>query len=319
MTVAQRGLRALLAAWAAAMSLAGQAAFSAAYQEAEQLRLGEGSDPGALRDAYSEALEEFVRLPPAQAETATWLPSGAFCAYLAGRPELAVSLFEKSIAAGNCDAFHAEYLLLAQLDAGRHVELLRRARELAEGFPEAVDRVLIVGGGLTQARAWLVADGWLRRGDAEAGLWVFRQLARGADDHPDALANLGLALRHVGRETEAEAVYRRALAAAPDDPSLWNDLGLLFKGAGRTGEAEQALLRSRQLESEPPTGAATTNLVWLGLRTGRRPLAHPEVALAALLAERPDAELARRAYLEVLGLSATPFPASVPDKGEKDR
>ena len=282
------------------------------------MRLGGGAEPGEVRSAYDGALALYLRLSPEVGRSADWLPSGAFCAYLAGRFEMAADLFAASMDVGHRDAFHAEYLLRAQLAAGQHDPLLRSARRLTAGFAAEVDRVLIEEGGLRRAKAWVVADSWLRRGDTEAGLWVFGQLVRASGDHPDALANLALALRHVGREDAAEEAYRRALARAPRDALLWNDLGLLWKGAGRDDEARTALVRSRELEPQPPTGAATTNLAGLGLRSGRHSLPDPAEALATLLAQRPEAELARRAYLDVLIRQAPRFQGSAPDKGERD-
>lgn len=310
-------MRTVLCALVLCVPGAGQEDFRATYQRAEELRAGGVASAEAIQAAYRAALEEFHRMPAARRADPSWLPSGAFCAWQAGLWSTAAELFAGSMKAGNRDAFNAGFLLRSQLEAGQHDALLRSARELAPVFGDEVDRVLIEEGAMQRARAWIVGDAWLRSGDTEAGLWVFRTLARAVGEHPDALANLALALRHAGLEQESEATYRRALSKTPDDASLWNDLGLLFKGAGRFDEAEQALRRSRSLEISPKTGAATTNLAVLALRTGQRGLSRPARALAVVLTERPDAGLARRAYLTTL--TRTRFPTSIPDMGGRRR
>ena len=63
----------------------------------------------------------------------------------------------------------------------------------------------------------------------------------------------------------------------------------------------------------------STNLVGLGLRTGRHALPSPAAALATVLAERPEAGLARRAYLNVLARTVPPFPTSSPDRRGRPR
>jgi tetratricopeptide (TPR) repeat protein len=289
-----------------------QEGFKEAYARAEELRASGPAKPA--REAYRQALRAFLRLPAPVRGDPGWLRPGAFCAFQSGEHALAVDLFEESMRAGNQDAFHAEHLLRAQLGAGLHGEMLHSARDLEPRFPAAVRRVLVDDDGLGQAQAWLIADRWLRSGGTEDGLWVFRYLARASGDHPHALANLALALRHLGREQECEATYRRALEGAPDDASIWNDFGLFLKGAGRLREAVEVLVRSRGLEARLPTGPATTNLALLGLRTGNHALASPAIALAAVLERRPGAAMARRAYLDVLTVTAPPFPSSAPDR-----
>ena len=294
-----------------------QQEFQAGYRAAEELRATEGASPAAIQEAYRRALSAFERLPEGVRQDPGWLPSGAFCAWQAAEFDRAAELFDRSMAAGNHDSFHASYLLRSLLAAGHPERFLRRARALEADFTADVSGVLIGEGGLNRARAWLVGERWLRAGASDDGLWVFASLARASEDHPDALANLALSQRHVGREEEAEATYRRAIDQAPSDPALWNDLGLLYKGAGRLDDALRALQKSRSLEDAPRSGAATTNLIYIGLRTDVETVSDPAQALQVLLRARPDAGLARRGYLMIL--ARTRFPTSDPDTGPRHR
>jgi hypothetical protein len=106
------------------------------------------------------------------------------------------------------------------------------------------------------------------------------------------------------------------LKAAPSDPVLWNDLGLLWKGAGRLADAVEAFAQSRRSEPAPKSGPATTNLALLALRGVAVPLADPVQALGVVLAEHPDAALARRACLDLVVARAArrgAFAAAAPD------
>jgi predicted O-linked N-acetylglucosamine transferase (SPINDLY family) len=75
---------------------------------------------------------------------------------------------------------------------------------------------------------------------------------------PEALSNLGLALKDLGRPDAAVARYEQALALKPDVPEVLSNLGLALKDLGRLGEA---IARYRQaLALRPNYPEALSNL-----------------------------------------------------------
>lgn len=293
------------AAWLAALcfgQLAAQESFAEAYAAAEELRAN-GAGEARLRQAYGRAADLFGAAPAEHRDDPGWLPAAAYSAWMAHRSGEAADLFAQSWETGNRDAFHAEHLLRSLWASDRRDGLLSQARTLEQQFPQIVRAILVDEGALHAVAAWEIGGHWLRQGQTDLGLWVFERLVDAGGRHPTSLANLALALRQVGRETESEATYREALTAAPDDAALWNDFGLFYKGAGRNEEAAAAFAESRRKEQEP-TGPATVNLLVLsnaGFRVA--PVAWP-TAISQVLAERPTAALARRACLDAIGREA---------------
>ena len=304
-----------------AASARAQPELQAAYAAAERLRLSETAATDAVAAAYGEALDLFLRLARDNPDREAWRPAGAFCAFQAGDFERAADLFGAVVEAGSRSEFDVGYLLRSQSRAGRAEALVTAALRFEPVLPAVVRQVLINEGALVRGGGLQVADRWLRHGDRARSLWVFRYQAEYGGQSALDLANLALALRHLGEVAESEATYRRALQVAPDDAILWNDLGLLLKGAGRTADAARALLESRRREAPPNTGPATTNLVLLGQRTGRHTLPDAAEALARVLAERPAAALARRAYLDALAARrfSSLRPAASPDRRSPSR
>jgi predicted O-linked N-acetylglucosamine transferase (SPINDLY family) len=77
----------------------------------------------------------------------------------------------------------------------------------------------------------------LQRGDfAEGARWL-EVAARAAPDIPEIHANLGHALRALGRIDEASAALERAIALRPAYPIALNNLGLVRRAQGRLDEA----------------------------------------------------------------------------------
>ncbi|MEM7199311.1 MAG: hypothetical protein AAF628_03535 [Planctomycetota bacterium] len=286
-----------LAAVATLVAPRAQDDFRSAYVAAEQLRL-DGAAAAAVSDAYARALDAFLAIAPGADEYNAWLPSGAFTAYCAGAFERAAALFEESMQRGNDDAFHAEHLLRALLAAGRAEPALRAAELLHPRHAAAVLRVVREPGALQQLDAMRQADAWLRDGDTERALWVFRLVAQATAEQPIAVGNLALALRHVGQVAESADLYRQALEAAPNDVILRNDYGLLRKGLGALAAARGILAQSRASETEPGRGPATTNLAVLALR-GEGAIPEARAQVSAALALRPDAAFLRRCALEL--------------------
>ena len=291
-------MRVLLAALVLALGAGAQVSFAERYAAAEQLRAAAGADPAAVRRAYRDALQAFAQEAPAGAALKATLPSAAFSEFQAGEAEAAAELFAESRAAGNRDAFHAEWGIWSLAQSGRGADAIRLAFAERETFAAEVARALAGNFAVVLP----AADRRLRAGEPELGLFVFRAISSHGGDDPLALANLALALRHAGDLAAAEATYRRALAAAPNDSQIWNDLGLLQKGAGRRDDAIATLRRSVAVDPEPAGCAALMNLALLGVGAERAGFETPSLALARRLELHPDAGggFGRRLALDAL-------------------
>lgn len=101
-----------------------------------------------------------------------------------------------------------------------------------------------------------------------------------------AYGNLGVALRRLGRDAEAEAAYRNGLGIDPDEPGLLNNLGIALQDRGDHDGAGRC--QRRMLALRPADAAAWLNLA-LGAQHGMRPRA---AAAAARRAIRIDPGLA---------------------------
>jgi tetratricopeptide (TPR) repeat protein len=304
--------------WLAACSVSAQD-FAALYRSAEEARRA-GGDPAAVRAAYAAAVAAFARvLAPARAAT---LPAAAFAALQAGDAARAATWIAESVAHGADDAMHAEIQVQALALSGQARAAVDAVFTWTRQHADAVVRALRAVQGQAAGALCEAAETALRQGQTEVGLTTFTQLAAAAERHPVALGNLALALRHVGRVDEAEAIYREALGKAPEDADLWNDLGLLCKGQRRDAEATAAFHKSLACETQrPPSGPATSNLVTM-VRAGRAgayadQLPETTAALAGVLARFPQAGMARHLLLaEVLDAA---FPAARTDSRAKKR
>ncbi len=295
--------------------------FATLYRAAEDARLAAQNDAAHVASAYAAALRAFDAIPTETPERGAALPAAASAALRAGAAQRAVTLIGQSVALGGDDALHAEVQVTALVMAEQARAAVAAIAVWAARQPAAVERALDAvrqqhSGALCEA-----AETALREGKTDVGLLTFSLLAKVSGRHPVALANLALALRHVGREAEAEAHYREAIAAAPSDHELWNDLGLLLKGLRRDQEAVAAFVKSRALETEKaPSGPATSNLVTM-IRAGRAPDSAASIdagaALAAVLARFPAAGMAR--HLLLRDLLASPFPTGRTDSDAPKR
>ena len=310
-------MRAAFAALALLAAARAQEDFAGRYAAAQELR-ERGASAAEVRAAYLEALRAFEAEAPAGAARKAALPGAAFSAFQAGEFEAAWGLFGESRAAGNRDAFHAEFGIWALARDGRGADAVQLAWELREAFPQEVGRALAANAGVVLP----AADRRLRAGDTEQGLFVVRAIAAATGDSPAALSNLALALRHAGDLEAAVATYRRALAATPNDSLLWNDLGLLLKGAGRSDEAIAALRRSVAVDPDPAGCAALMNLALLGTGADRPGFDTAPLALAQRLENHPDAGAGFARRLALDAALGTRWPArapSEPDKGRPNR
>jgi protein O-GlcNAc transferase len=74
-------------------------------------------------------------------------------------------------------------------------------------------------------RALADAFGEHRAGRLEAAVGIYRRAIAIHPDFPEALNNLGIALKDLRRFGEAIVEYRKALQLRPDLPEIWNNLG----------------------------------------------------------------------------------------------
>ena len=106
-----------------------------------------------------------------------------------------------------------------------------------------------------------------RGGDIHKAVGDYTRAIAAQPDHADALNNLGVALRALGRDGEAAAVLRRAIQARPRQADFHYNLGNALRGLGRREEAV-ASYRSA-LSCDPKSIQALTNLGLLLRDLGR--------------------------------------------------
>jgi Flp pilus assembly protein TadD len=81
-------------------------------------------------------------------------------------------------------------------------------------------------------------------------------------DSPEVHCNLGMALFHAGRVTEAVEHFEQALRIEPDYVDAHFDLGLALEKLGRTPEAIEQYQQTLKLR--PDSAAARSALIRLG-------------------------------------------------------
>lgn len=173
-----------------------------------------------------------------------------------------------------------------------------QAAERAMALDEADGQVLRAWLQAQEARLLPLADRLLRAGHSAAGSWLFQAIADRLPPAAHRFANLALCLRHLGRLDEAEAAYRRALDIAPEDGWTWNDLGLLLRVAGKKEQASAAFARGFGCDAVQGEGPAVTNLVLQAVLDPDVDAPWPQARAA--LAVRPDAQLLRRALIDLV-------------------
>ena len=87
----------------------------------------------------------------------------------------------------------------------------------------------------------------LQQGDARQAVTRIETALRIGGPNGDYFANLGSALRKLGRHGEAEHAYRNALAMAPQSAAAALNLGMVLGDLGRGEEAIAALERAKSL------------------------------------------------------------------------
>lgn len=297
--------------------------FDIAYAHAEDLRSAGGAESRVLRAAYAEALAAFDRLAATDPTRVASLARAAQSALLAGDPARALALVGDAERRNASDGLTAEVRLCALVESQQVDAFVAGLRTTASVHPQAAARAAVAIVARHGGAACEAADRALRRGQHDDGLFVFEALANATGRDPIALGNWALSLRHVGRAEASEQLYREALDASPKDADLWNDYGLLLKGQRRDREAMAAFGKSLALDvaassAGPPTGPAISNLALMqargrGVDAGAAILPDPQAALAAVVARRPDAMMARRLLLDSLAAAAR-FRARQPDR-----
>jgi Tfp pilus assembly protein PilF len=91
-----------------------------------------------------------------------------------------------------------------------------------------------------------------RSGKLKDAVEQYETLVRSGSADTRVHHNLGLALRQLGRNTEATAAFEQATALAPDKAPGWLGLALSLEADGRGGEAATALERYLSLEPSGP-------------------------------------------------------------------
>lgn len=189
------------------------------------------------------------------------------------------------------DAATCEQTLAPALDkpsVGAPDELERRALEALVASPAD-----------STARDALEAL-WRRRAVKETGLAAFRDALALRPDGAGLLANLGIALKALGRIEDAVACYDRALAIRPDCASAHYNRGIALKAMDRPAEAIASYERALAIQ---PAYAQALNNMGNAFRALNR---HAEaiVSFDRALALRPgygDAQFGRALSLLALG------------------
>jgi tetratricopeptide (TPR) repeat protein len=192
----------------------------------------------------------------------------------AGRPDLAVEDFEKSLAAapgqGEVHLVLGQALLRLQrpADAVGHLERARAANVFADVTGLDLARALMALGRREDARAVIASTPVLEDTDAPTAL-ALGDLALQVDDPDTAVRflqdalrrfpemaaaheSLGLALVRLGRAAEAIAALEAACRLDPSDPTAPYNLALLYARAGRLADARRFAQRALALDPASP-------------------------------------------------------------------
>ena len=163
-------------------------------------------------------------------------------------------------------------------NAGRHVELESRARELLERHPDsgliwkALGASLLMQGkdalpAMQKAAELLPDDAQTHSnlgnslrdlGRPDDAVASYRRALAIKPDYAEAHGNLGIVLQDLGRLDDAVASYRRALAIKPEYAKAHNNLGNVLRDLGRLTEAVES--HRKALAIEPEYAEAYNNL-----------------------------------------------------------
>lgn len=129
----------------------------------------------------------------------------------------------------------------------------RRAEKAGKASPTGLK------GGLGAATTLLTqATRRHQAGDLTGAIADYERALQLDPQAPEALSNLGLALKHLGRPAEAVARFEQALALRPDVPGVLSNLGAALKDLGRLDAAVASFRRALTLKPDYP--GALSNL-----------------------------------------------------------
>jgi len=128
------------------------------------------------------------------------------------------------------------------------------------------------------------------RGAFEKAVTAWRGILLNQPDYLPALNNLGIALRHLGRIAESEAVLRTGIERHPDSPDLYISLGQTLQSWGLNDEAVQSLQTAITLN--PGKTAAHYDLGVLYLERGDTAAAEASFQKTLVLDENHASALA---------------------------
>jgi tetratricopeptide (TPR) repeat protein len=160
--------------------------------------------------------------------------------------------------------------LLALLNAARHADLERKARELSARYP-------------SDGTIWKILGISLKMQGKNA-LPALRRAVELLPGDAEAHSNLGIALLELGRAAEAIDSYSRALEIRPDHAETHNQLGNALLDLGRLDEAVASYRRALQINPGYPDGH--NNLGNALLHLGR--LEEAAASYGRALAIKPD-------------------------------
>jgi predicted O-linked N-acetylglucosamine transferase (SPINDLY family) len=127
-------------------------------------------------------------------------------------------------------------LLVALFNAGRYIELERRAALLVDTHP-------------VSGMAWKVLGASLQAQGKDA-LPALRRAAKLLPEDADANSNLGVALKTLGQLEQAVAYYHRALEIKPDYAEAHSNLGTALRTLGKLDDAVTSYRRALDLKSD---------------------------------------------------------------------
>ncbi|WP_244959727.1 tetratricopeptide repeat protein [Gluconacetobacter azotocaptans] len=272
------------------------------------------------RDGALEHFRDVLTRTPGDPDA---LHGMACAARAAGRPDLAIGLAGKAIAA--LPAAHFHITLGRALHEQGHLEEARAALSVATLREPRDPRAHAALAGVLEAQgARAEAEVSLRRavalrprdpapmlelaqlrtrgGDRPGGIALTRQAVALAPDRVESLDALAALLAGAGQAEEAEPVYRDILRLRPADPAAWANHGAALFGLNRHDAARAALEHAARLAPEVAETQNNLGLVLMAL--GHLPEAH--AALAAARALRPeDSRIAVNAATVLADLSRT--------------
>jgi predicted TPR repeat methyltransferase len=204
-----------------------------------------------------------------------------------GRPRDAGALLRRilEIVPGHAGALH--YAGMLAFMTGHHEDGIRLVKESLAADSSVADWHSNLGIMLLQANH-----------DAGGALESFRTAVALAPQHVNARSNLGVLLRLMGLNVDAEAEYRTALEIDPNHADTYHNLAILLDATGRVPEAVTAYCHVLTLK--PEYNHARRHLAIAYCRIGQRENA--ERMCREWVRLEPDSDEARHTLAAVTGI-----------------